>query len=98
MSKWFDPINALARRGVRVRLCRANAEPYLMVLYEKRYRDRQEEKIVQRWVGKVLSRYRRLVWLQLELAEGPEAYRPVQWLVAHGYVELREGRYWMGKR
>jgi hypothetical protein len=76
VSKWFDPINALARRGVRVRLCRANAEPYLMVLYEKRYRDRQEEKTVQRWVDKVLSRYRRLVWCNWSLPKGQRRIAP----------------------
>ncbi|UZP68740.1 hypothetical protein N1030_07150 [Desulfovibrio mangrovi] len=98
VCRFFDPVYELACRGVRVQLAEASAGPDVVVQHEKRYRETREELAHQRWVQMVLTRYSRLIRLQLQLGGGLLPYRSVAWLVAHGYVEVREGRFRVGRQ
>lgn len=76
-----------------MRLGATAGEARLVVVVEQRYREQREKEAHARWVDSVLASYGKLIRLQLRLAGGLLPYRTVQWLLAHGYLAVREGRY-----
>lgn len=83
----------LEARGVVVQLDEAAPDAALVITERHRSLDPREKAAQTEWVKMVLGRYELLIRLQLRMAEGLLPYRSVHWLLAHGYLEVRDKRY-----
>jgi hypothetical protein len=98
MTKYFDPVRAMEKRGALVRLGDpAKGEPDLVVEHDTARPINRGAGRHMQWVATVMDRYNALI--RLQFAKGTPAcpYRSVQWLISHGYVRVVDGRYQLVK-
>ena len=90
-SKLFDPLAWLLTHDCKPELLRdRDGRPRRILLHH----DRRGMAVAERAARATMiaERFKHLLLLQLDVAKG-ERPRSVRWLLAHGYVELRGGRY-----
>jgi hypothetical protein len=90
-SKLFDPLSWLLSNGCKPELLRdRDGRPRRILLHHDRGGMAVAERAAR--AAMIAERFKHLLLLQLDVAKG-ERPRSVRWLLAHGHLELRGGRY-----
>jgi len=90
-SRLFDPLAWLLTNGCKPEVLRdAEGRPRRLLLHH----DRRGMGVPERMARATMmaERFKGLILLQLDVEKGQRP-RSVRWLLAHGIIELRRGRY-----
>ncbi|BFR48754.1 hypothetical protein RVX_R18150 [Nitratidesulfovibrio sp. HK-II] len=90
-SKLFDPLSWLLAHDCKPEILRdADGRPRRLLLHHDRRGAPAPERVARATM--IAERFKHLILLQLDVKKG-ERPRSVRWLLAHGLVELKGGRY-----
>lgn len=90
-SRLFDPLAFLHAYGCKPEIVRdREGRPRRLLLHHDRRGAPAPERVARATM--IAERFKHLILLQLDVEKGQHP-RSVRWLLAHGMIELRKGRY-----